>query len=620
MCRKFHLVSRNVAYFAALFFALAPPLSAQVRSGDTTLDLNGTVAVGYSDDFSNLSGSDHSLVGAGTADMVGSYFDPKFLSFEVQPYYNQSRVNSGFQSISASSGVNANAQIFSGSHYGGSVNYSTSYNSNGNFNVPGLANFTTHGDSETLGLNWGVHLEGLPSLSVNYANANNSYTIYGINSRGTLHSNVLSISTVYKVAGFDLNGGYQYSGSKSLTPEFLTGEAGQQVDTGVSSFSFGVGHALPGHGIFSAAASRLDLSTNLGGGSSTDRYDTTVDTYSGTVSFAPRAHLSVGASSFYTDNLEGTLFNSVLSSGAGVPLNTVSQSSRDFSATGYATYEIPQHHLNLHLYAERQQESFLGVSFASDSYNGTAMYSNRFLGGTFNGVGGLTYTSLVSSHQGQLGVNTSTNYTHQLNRWSFSGSFGYSQDTQTILIGYTSSGFNYSGSMGRRIRRKSYWGANVSGQKSLLTNLPDSANSSESYSSSFSLARFSVNGSYSSSRGNALLTSTGLVSTPVPIPVINPADLVFYNGNSYSVGASANPIHGLTLSAGYSKALSATQAFTGNSNNNNQNTNFLIIYNVRKISFISGYSRLLQGFSLSETQPTMVGSFYVGVSRWFNFF
>ena len=36
-------------------------------------------------------------------------------------------------------------------------------------------------------------------------------------------------------------------------------------------------------------------------------------------------------------------------------------------------------------------------------------------------------------------------------------------------------------------------------------------------------------------------------------------------------------------------------------------------YNVRKLSFIAGYSRLVQGFSLSGTPPTMVGSFYVGI-------
>ena len=72
------------------------------------------------------------------------------------------------------------------------------------------------------------------------------------------------------------------------------------------------------------------------------------------------------------------------------------------------------------------------------------------------------------------------------------------------------------------------------------------------------MARFSINGSYSESSGNALLTSTGLVATPVPLPIINPADVVLYNGKSYSVGLGATPFHGLVLSANYAQALSST--------------------------------------------------------------
>ncbi len=136
-----------------------------------------------------------------------------------------------------------------------------------------------------------------------------------------------------------------------------------------------------------------------------------------------------------------------------------------------------------------------------------------------------------------LGVNCSVNYTHPIQRWTVAGGFGYSQDTQTVLIAYTTSGYNYSGSLGRRIGRRSYWGAYASGARSLLTGQPGSANSSQSYSTSLSVPRFSINGSYSESSGNALLTSTGLVATPVPLPVINPAAVVLYNGKSYSVGS-----------------------------------------------------------------------------------
>ena len=114
-------------------------------------------------------GSDHSIAGAGAADLTGSYYNPNFLSFDVQPYYNQSRLNSSFQSMTAASGVNASARIFGGSHFPGSISYSAAFNSSGNFNVPGLANYTTHGDTDTLAINWGVHLEDLPSLNLSFS-------------------------------------------------------------------------------------------------------------------------------------------------------------------------------------------------------------------------------------------------------------------------------------------------------------------------------------------------------------------------------------------------------------------------------------------------------------------
>ncbi|MDR3677208.1 MAG: hypothetical protein P4N24_17090 [Acidobacteriota bacterium] len=605
---------------AVLLLALVAPAYAQVTKGETSLNLNGTISAGYTDDYTNLGSSDHSIVGAGTADLSGSYFNPNFLTFDIQPFYNQSRVNSNFQSLTASSGVNASAKLFGGGEFPGSISYSRSFNSSGTFNIPGLTNFTTHGDSDVLTLTWGAHPENLPSLNIGFSNANNSYTVYGAGSRGTLHSNTFSLTSAYKVAGFNLNGGYQYTGYRTLTPEFLVNVPSQHTDSSANAFSFGVGHNLPWNGGFSAAATHLDISTDFGDTTSSNRFNTTIDTLTSTVNIAPRPHLSVGANTFYTDNLEGTLYNTLLTAGVTVPQNGGQQSSHDLSVTGYANYELPEQHLNLHAYAERQQQTFLGISFASDSYNAMASYSNTLLGGSFNGVLGVTRTSLDTSQQSLMGLNASVNYSHQIHRWVVAGGFSYSQAVQTILINYTTSGYNYNGSVGRRIRRRSYWGAYVSGARSLLTDLPGSANSSQSYATSLTVSRFSFNGSYTDSSGNALLTTTGLVSNPVPLPAVNPAAVVFFNGKSYSAGFGANPVRGLTMSASYSKALSGTQSASLSSNNNNENINVLMTYNFRKLNFITGYSRLVQGFSVSGAPPAMVGSFFVGVSRWFNFF
>jgi hypothetical protein len=613
-------VSKNVAIAAVFMLALAARASAQASVGEARFNLNGAVSAGYNDDYSNFAGSDHSMVFGGNANFSGWYYDPGLVSFDVQPFYNQSRDNSTYQSITSSSGVTASAHFFGGTQYPGSISYATTFNGSGNYSIPGLANYTTHGNNDVLTATWGVHRDDIPSLNFSFSDANSDYSIYGANAAGTLHSDTFSVTSVYQVAGFHLNGGYQYTGLQTLTPEILTGEPSQHTDTDSNSFSFGVSHSLPLKGSISAAATRLDLSTDLGETAPTYRYNTGIDTLTGAINFAPGLHLNVGASTFYTDNLEGTLYNTLLATGVGLSPDEEQESSHDLSFTGYVNYEMPAQHLHLNGFVERQEQTFLGTSFASDSTNGTASYINTLLGGTFNGVLGVTWTSIDTTHQSLLGLNSSVNYQHQVHGWTATAGFGYSQGIQTVLIAYTTSGYNYSASLGRRIRRRSYWGVYAAGARSLLTGQPGSANSSQSYSTSLALSKYSLSGSYSESTGNALLTSTGLVATPVPLPVITPADVVFFNGKSYSVGLGAHPVHGLTLTAIYAKALSATESNSTYSNNKNENLNFLMTYTVRKLSFLAGYSKLTQGFSISGTPPTMVGSFYVGVSRWFNFF
>jgi hypothetical protein len=611
---------KRILTLAILVLALAARAAAQVQTGEAKLNLNGTVSAGYSDDYTNNAGSDHGISGAGITDLSGSYYNPSFLSFDVQPFYNQSRLNSSYQSMTASSGVNARVALFGGSNFPGAISYTSSFNSSGNFDVPGLANYTTHGNTDNLAIGWGVRLDGLPNVNLSFSRGNSAYSIYGVDTQGTMHDDTFSATTAYRIDGFKLNGGYQYSGISSLTPELIAGELPQQSHTGTNSLFLGMGHDLPWHGNIFASADRLDIHSNFGDTSSTDKYDTSIDTLSGGFAFAPRAHLNVGGDTYYTDNLEGTLYNTLVAAGVTVPETETAQSSHSLSLTGYANYDMPAQHLNLRALVEREQQTFMGEAYASDIYNGTVSYANKLLGGQFNGVLGFTRTSLNTSNQGTMGVNTSINYTHQIERWTVAGSFGYSQDTQTVLIAYTSSGYNYSGNLARRIRRRSYWGAYVSGAKSLLTDEPGTANSSHTYSTSFSIPRFSMNGSYSESSGNALLTSTGLVATPVPVTALNPAAVVLYNGKSYSMGFGSNPLHGLTLSASYAKALSATNSTSTSSNNNSKNMNFLVIYNFRKLNFNAGYSRLFQGFSATGTPPALVGSFYVGISRWFNFF
>ena len=629
-------VSIVVAVAAAMAFASRS--EAQVNVGDASMHLTGLLSGGYSADYSNIANSDHNNIGAGTADLFGSYHDPNFLGFSVAPFYNQSRLNSNFQSATAASGVDANAALFSGSSFPGSISYSKVYNSTGNYGVPLLTNLTSEGvpqpasyntnnNTGTLGINWGLNLDGLPRLNFSFADGDADYSIYGANAQGTTHFDTVSLTSSYKLAGFFMGGGFQHSGSDSLTPQLLVSEPSLQSNSTTNTWSFDVAHDLPWHGGSSFGWTRSGintLDTVLGDSGSRNNYDATITTLNGSLNVTPFKNFNAGFNAYYTDNLEGTLYQSLLGAGAILPQSEAEIPSDALSLTGYGNYDIGTH-VHVRGTVMRQDQSFLGESFGSNSVTGTVMYSNALLGGYVTLTGGVTRTWLTGGIQyhATTGTNDSMTYTRRVGKWNVNGAFGYSQDVQTVLIAYTSSGFNYTGGIGRKLSRHTYWGAYAAGAKSLLTEVPGSANASQSYTTTLSLYKFSVSGSYAKSNGNALITPTGLVTTPVPVPILNPSSVVLFNGTSYAAGIGASPVRGLTITASFSKGISNTQTRASTisySNNNNQNANAIIYYNFRKLNFTAGYSRLVQGFSIADVPFTKVGSYYVGVSRQFNFF
>ena len=142
---------RALVAIGAIVFALAVSAAAQLEVGEnTSLRLNGNLQAGYTADYSNDAPSDHSLSPGGNADLSGFYYNPNFLSFNTQAYYNQSRLNSTEQSVFQTTGFAGSANFFGGSHYGGSIGYSKTLNSEGGYTVPGAGSLTTKGNTQNL--------------------------------------------------------------------------------------------------------------------------------------------------------------------------------------------------------------------------------------------------------------------------------------------------------------------------------------------------------------------------------------------------------------------------------------------------------------------------------------
>src|SRR5208282_5470641 len=160
---------RALGFVLAGLVSWGAPLRAQVQVGsETQLSLNGSISTGYSGSMTNEGPDSHGLDFGGTGNLNGSFHSPQFLSFAVVPFFNQSRANSDYQSISDASGVTASANVFGGSQFPGYINFSKVYNSESTYSVPGLANYATNGDAQTFGVGWSAHLKSFPSLNLGY--------------------------------------------------------------------------------------------------------------------------------------------------------------------------------------------------------------------------------------------------------------------------------------------------------------------------------------------------------------------------------------------------------------------------------------------------------------------
>ncbi len=552
--------------------------------------------------------------GAGT--LSGSYYNPNFLSYTISPYVNQGRANSSFQSITDASGVNATANIFAGSKFPGSISYSKAYNSEGNYSIPGAANYSTKGDSDGFGISWSEILQDWPSLSASFQRTSNSYSIFGTDDNGSSNSKSFSLRSSYLLRGFNLSGYFSDGDSHSDVPEILEGSS--QSLTSIATdrgYGFAVGHPLPLRGGFSATVNRSEVGSNFDGYS----YNGTIDTYTGTASLQPTNKFHFAVSSNYSDNLTGSLYQAVTGAG-GLVTPPTQGSSNSLDLEGNASYSVMSN-MQAIASADHRQQTYLGQSYSANAYGGGITYWRLVWGGNFNVAASVTENTSSTSSANELGFSTTVSYTKRFSDGWQAGVFGnYSQNVQTLLITYMSSLYSYGGNVRRRWE-KFGWSAGANFNSTALTEQAGTTNSSQSYNSSINYSNWvALTASFSKSNGNGIQTGAGLAATPTPQPILNPADLIIFNGNSFSFGLSSNPQRRLTISATFAKSNSDSNVLGISSTNGMSQYNALFQYQFRKMALNGGYSRLEQNFSTSSAPPANISSFYIGVSRWFNFF
>jgi hypothetical protein len=610
-------IKRAILTIGATVLALAVSAAAQLEVGkNTSLRLNGSLQAGYSADYSNVSPSDHSLTPGGNADLSGYYYSPNFLSFDAQTFYNQSRLNSTEQSVFQTTGVAGGATIFGGSHYPGSISYSKMFNTEGGYTLPGAGSLTTKGNSQNLSLTWGLHFPDLPQVQVHFNDGDSENSLLGGEGNSTAHTNLYQVQVTHKLYGFNLNGGYDHSTANEAVPDLVSGLGPQISDSSTNSFNAGASHKLPMQGAFEVSYLRSDVNANYAGGN----YNGTINTVGAGTNFTPLHRLSVSVNTQYTDNLSGSLYQPLVASGAAVPPSLLSYATKSFTVTGQQSYSIGNFISNLNLVATEthQEQTVLGTSLSGNTFSQMINFSRPVFGGFMNATASIS-ENLIDYGQEPTTIGTYENisYTRGLHGWELNASGNYSRNIETALVEYTSSGYGYSASISRKFESGIFWNIVANGQKAQYDAVNTAGNYAQIYSTSLSVRQYGMSGSFSKSSGNSILTPTGLVSAPLPVPG---TEALLLKGDSYSMSVFANPTHGMLLSASYVRSLNDTFGNSTSSRNSNGELIVQVQHRFRQLWLQGGFFKLNQAISISGQPPVATGSFYVGVSRWFNFF
>jgi hypothetical protein len=148
-----------------------------------------------------------------------------------------------------------------------------------------------------------------------------------------------------------------------------------------------------------------------------------------------------------------------------------------------------------------------------------------------------------------------------------------------------------------------------------LTNYEGTNSQSEGYSTSLGSRRFSLNGNYTTATGISLLGAGGFIPVSGTPGV---TDFLTFGGSSYGGGVSVTPVKRLVIAGSYNRAISNTIGETM-SHNNTVIYNAQLQYHLRRIGLQAGYTRFTQGIS-AVGAPANTTAYFVGISRWFDFF
>lgn len=605
---------RSLAW-AGFLLVWVLPAAGQLEYGNLHATMNGEISVGYDGAYGNTQSSTHSTQFGGDGTVSGFYYNPNFLSFSVLPFYGRSQDNSDTQSISNSSGYNATANIFSGSHFPGYVSFNQEFDGTGTFGIPGETGLKTNTSGRNFSIGWNFLLPKMPSLSLSFSDGDSTSSLYGTDSTSQSNNRSFNVASGYSIGGFFLNGGFNHLTTNATITGLLEDGQTETTDGSSNLYHLTATRQLPFlRSTISMGFSRDTYNYNLEGSAENG----TTDNANATLTMQlPRLPVAVYMN--YTDNLFGNFEQQLASNGqAPAPVQGyVSPVSRSLSE-GASTYYNLAPHTTVGVYVDHTEEYYDGQDYGLTQAGGTISFNmlKRLKGLQFVVGAEDTGTQEGNSRAGLMG---SAEYRRYAGRWELETYVRYDQDVETLLVPYTTSVLTYGGSVKRTLIHDLHWVAVGTGSRSVMEQQKGDSNESESCTTMLFWKNFSVSGNYEQSKGVAILTATGLITSPVPGQDIPASNLSLFSGKSYGGSLRFNPTRTLGFSASYARSDSNSTNQLVPMNSESTTLYALATYRLRKLLFTAGAQNFRQSIN-TPGAPAVVTSYYFGISRWFKAF
>lgn len=587
------------------------------------ITLSGSLAAGYAGGSGAAttaeSTTSNSLTLGGMADLAGSYYDPRFLQFDINPRYTWSHDGSNVANAlqQRNDGVAANVDFLQGSATPIHFNYNLTQTNSATLSG-GTTPFTVSGGglAQSISVSTATHFRKLPSISVSYSQTASNTSISGVSApEESMNNNLLNVYSGYKALGFVLSGNYSHSTSHSETQDLLNlGIPTAPSETSSDAETFTLIHNIPLHGSASASYGHNTDSYSAGGAPQNDSFDTAT----ASIAMLPVPRLSWNADANYTSNASNELISEAVS--GQTTSSTVLGTGRTFTVETNATYQMGRvmsvggsgAHVTSQIAGE-SLDSNLGAGILTYAFN---VWHGFLLLSYAPGWDSLTITEAGQSDVSSGLDNTATaSYQHQLGGWVVHGNVSFAENNayENATVPQAASSFSANGSA--RTRFRYYWDFTTTGTVTKNQVIGSNGTLSELLSAQISNRKWSVNGQFQRSSGYSLFAEDTTVSGVTS----SGTQTLFNDSQSYSLsGNYHHKLFSTQLSYSYTNGTYDTSIMPTTTSNSYLEAR--VYYKVRKLDLQAGYRRITQAASSNQSLDSASSGYWINIVRQFRAF